>query len=340
MTDDNNNKEVILMERERNAAITDYKSVLYRFVAKPDSMTKIFGKAARVECEDIIALKERICEKIETQFGNEHLIIYVDVNMSRGKNLCMSWEEFCNCRWDSSEHIKNLVIKFDFLLNLPDYEISQRHTLVVRLSAGLNEQELMNLILNGKIEDLNELDLNMASIVARVDFVNQTIGDELLNIVANWVDNMEEVSFGRNPFILFFRRFRRNVAYFFNYIFVCICSLFGIYTVRDKIISLGNVLSKDSTVLCADIFMLITIFLISLIVIYKISQYFANKIFVLLQNYTGKFMFEFTTGDKKLNKKFYEQFNKNQKRLFLNFVLSILLNVGSSLIANLIIMKG
>ena len=86
--------------------------------------------------------------------------------------------------------------------------------------------------------------------------------------------------------------------------------------------------------------MLITIFLISLIVIYKISQYFANKIFVLLQNYTGKFMFEFTTGDKKLNKKFYEQFNKNQKRLFLNFVLSILLNVGSSLIANLIIMKG
>jgi hypothetical protein len=85
--------------------------------------------------------------------------------------------------------------------------------------------------------------------------------------------------------------------------------------------------------------MLITFFLISIIIIYKISQYFANKIFLLLQAYIGKFMFEFTPGDKKCNRKIYEQFNKNKKRLLLNFIASMFWNVVSSLIASLIIMK-
>ncbi|MEZ3506842.1 MAG: hypothetical protein K1W10_07870, partial [Lachnospiraceae bacterium] len=56
-----------------------------------------------------------------------------------------------------------------------------------KISNGLRPEEMLNLIFSGKIEDFEEIETNTFPVAARVDFIEPILGDELLNIVSEWI---------------------------------------------------------------------------------------------------------------------------------------------------------
>lgn len=51
---------------------------------------------------------------------------------------------------------------------------------------------MLNLIFSGKVEDFEEIETNVFPVAARVDFIEPILGDELLNIVSEWIRGLRE----------------------------------------------------------------------------------------------------------------------------------------------------
>ena len=85
-------------------------------------------------------------------------------------------------------------------------QIPERHTLMVKLSNRLRPEELLNLVFTGKIEEIEEMDQNLFPIIARVDFVDRTLGDELLNIVSDWVKSLRQSPVKKSKLMLLLKK--------------------------------------------------------------------------------------------------------------------------------------
>ena len=181
----------IVKVKEKNQ-LADKKSMLYEIFNKRDSLTKVYNKCAVISLNDIYDLKDRVLEKLSIHQNQN--VTSVSVGLSGGKNLNFGvWKEFELHEWRENQYIKHINIVFESLIQIPGQELPEKHTLVVKLTSGINPGELLNLIFTGKIEDVDEFEINAATIVARVDFINQVLGDELISCLLYTSDAADEL---------------------------------------------------------------------------------------------------------------------------------------------------
>ncbi len=314
----------IVKVKEKNQ-LADKKSMLYEIFNKRDSLTKVYNKCAVISLSDIYDLKDRVLEKLSIHQNRN--VTSVSVGLSGGKNLDFGiWEEFELHEWRENQYIKHINIVFESLIQIPGQELPEKHTLVVKLTSGINPGELLNLIFTGKIEDVDEFEINAATIVARVDFINQVLGDELISIVDNWVKSLSAESLKNNKYILFFRKFRKYVAYFINYVPVYMISIVAILYM-DKIheimikddVPLGNV--KFIIILCLAFYTLNAFF-----------KFLAKYTFNKLEDYRMPFVFDITRGDKKEKNKIINENRAGGIKGLISIIFNILINIICGLI--------
>jgi hypothetical protein len=198
--------------------IKNYKSIVYQMTARPDSTTKIFQKEVAICLDDIYELNDRISDKLK-QYDDAGFVVNVTVNFVNKKiKQFSSWQEFSTHRWYESECINSIVVVWDFFAVLPRYEIPQKHTLMVKMSNSLKPEEMLKLILSGNLEDTVEMDGNFFPIVARADFVDSGIGDELLNIVIEWAKGLKQSAIRQSRLIKKLRRFKGVLCSALNYL--------------------------------------------------------------------------------------------------------------------------
>ena len=114
------------------------KAMFYMFAGKPDSIVKIFDRRIVIKIEDIEELNLRIKEKLENH-RIEGVLTSVDIGYENNKiDQLSSWDEFASKNWNIADVTDHILVKWDFLIKLPQYPIPQRHTLVVRLSSGID----------------------------------------------------------------------------------------------------------------------------------------------------------------------------------------------------------
>lgn len=209
-------QELAVTTESRELAI--FKSAYYQLNAKPDSISRAYSRKVIITREDIIDLNNRINKKISLNYQDDGYIATVTVYLKDKREFVFKcWEEFVQHEWTESSSISSISLQWNFNVRIPGYENPQNHNLVVKLTNGLRAEEILNLIFSGKIEDLDEIELNSIPIIARVDFIQVILGEELLNIVAEWVKGLKQNSQLKNPIIMMMRRYRKIIARYFEY---------------------------------------------------------------------------------------------------------------------------
>lgn len=165
----------------------EIKSLFILFNGKPDSTTRIFPRDVIITLSDLLILKAKMEEKLKF-YDIVALIESINVRFEDNKFQEFSnWYEFEKHNWTSSyAAIENMVLKWDFMMKVNEYNCPQRHTIVVRLSSGMKLQQILQMMINGKIEDLDSIDKNLSPVICDVTFVNHLLGEEIINIVDEW----------------------------------------------------------------------------------------------------------------------------------------------------------
>lgn len=333
------NKDVHMLNRnDEEIFSTNFKSMFYYMNAKQDSTTKIYQQKIKINIEDIYNLNDIVIDKLK-HYPNEGLLVSINVNYENRKSVQFgSWNEFKRCKFRDSNAIRSITITWDFNCKLPGLKVPQKHSLMVKLTNGITPEEMLNLIISGNVENIEELDKDFFPIVARVDFIDRLLGDELLNLVGSWVDGLTKVHQEKNKFILLLKKHKRKVAYIIQYL---ITILSGIFALRllNKIINTYTInmigeMSKQQLIITINS----SVILFSIIfIINKIFGVVAQIVFNKLKEYDDNHIFSITKGDKNKQDKLKKEEKLRERRIIFNIVLTIILNIICGIITAIII---
>lgn len=329
--------ETMLKKTDEEIFYSDFKSMWYSMNTKQDSTTKIYNQKIKICLDDIYHLNDIVISKLK-QYHNQGLIVSVNVNYANRNSVQFgSWNEFEKCQFRDSNAIRSITITWNFSCMLPDLSLPQQHSLMVKLTNGITPEEMLNLIISGNVENVEEIDKDFFPIVARVDFIDRLLGDELLNLVGNWVDGLTKVHQEKNKFILLLKKHKRKVAYSINYLITVLSVVFSV-KILNKIINsydimmLGEMSKQQMNNIINTIVVLSSIVFLTNKIFYLIAQYVFNK----LKEYDNNHIFCITRGDKNKQNKLAKEEKLREKKIIFNVVLTVILNIICGIITAII----
>lgn len=332
-----NDDTQLLKRNPEEMSLTEYRAAFYQLIAKPDSITKVFNRAAVIDIQDIYELNERICTKLG-RYKEAGFIIQVRVKFSDGKTKTFpDWKSFSSHSWFEPESINNIILIWEFNAVFPDLKIPERHTLMVKLSNGLRPEEMLNLVFTGKIEEIAEMDNNLFPIVARVDFVDRVLGDELLDIVGKWVKSLQESTVQKSKFMLFLKKNKGKVSSLFNWLTNIVVMWCSVWCVGKWILSLGfdnlSVITKEQTVgIIYAVFICAAIWTFSKRIIGTITDFLFEK----LREYGESALFNITKGDRNKQERIRREEKASRIVIVGNILVTTTINILCGIIVNLI----
>ncbi|MBD2501650.1 hypothetical protein [Anabaena azotica] len=289
--------------------LDEYKSIFYQLNAKPDTEIRLlsdgrtFGKT--LELADIISINERIGSKLKNHDITADITSLNFILTNKKIKDYSSWAEFDREKWDTvNEKIESFTINWDILIKLPQYQLPQRHSIKLRIGTVIPPKDVFQLLLTS--DDVLELLETTADGICKIDFINNILAIELLNIISNWYEGLKE---SPKPNII--HRFLKSQGSLVSEIIRCatpILLLIIAYIYSEYLfIILG--IKKDISI---DNFF---IFFILLITIFTFGSFVGRKIERSIDRKINKFeeypKFSITRGDKKA----IEDYEKNNKKL-------------------------
>lgn len=331
----------LMQVSDEDQFIKNYKAVYNAMTAKPDCRSKAYPKEVIVSIDDIFDLNSRILDKFKNQYDHAGFSINVIVSIKgRQKLEFPNWKSFEEHKWIEAEIITGIVITWEFNVRLPKYKIPQRHTLMVKLSNGMSPEEMFGLFVSGKLDEIEEIEQNVCPIVARMDFIDPGIGNEVLEIVSEWVKGLKCSENQRPKWASFLQRNRRKVAYALNYFTVLVALLCSLTIIKNSISSLPieSISEITSAELCNLINILFACFL-ACFIIDKASELISNLIFKILADYGDEHIFNITNGDKNQREELQKKEKSDRKKIIINFIVTVVINISCG-IAAYFITKG
>ena len=332
----------ILSQEDEERRIKEFKSIYYELNAKPDSVTKIYNNKVVIYKDDIERLDNLIREKLSFHVSKEEVGIS-NVTVATSKHKVYSFNDFkmfAIHNWAVPEHINSITLVWDFLVHVEEYKRPQRHKLTVKISGGLKPEEMLGLLFSGKIEDIQEIEEQQATIIAQMDFIENRLGQEFINIVGEWVDTLQRAYVDKNKFILWLKKHRKMVAYYFNYMLFLLMSILARigfnYTI--EILEIEKVIQLEIGQLRFLINYAVIAILICMFTINR-GEVIANKIFRYLTEYGESFVFRITKGDEKAYNEIAANDKESTLKIMFNIIFSLILNVACSIIASILYSK-
>lgn len=305
----------------------ELRSLFYLFAGKPDSRIKVFDEAVHITKSDIEELNSCITRKLETH-NIDATITSVRIGYSGSElNEFGTWSEFESHHWQEPQEVEEVVVKWDFLVNIREYKAPQRHTLLFRLSHDIKPTQVLQMLSSGNSEDLESLDIASAPAFCRVDFINAQISKELINEVASWYSGRAAPKL--IPEIWYWcKKKRQLIALLFDHWCTLSWALL-ISSVALYYSSSSENVQLSLPVIGVGVFLAVY----SLRPINRIAHALAARIFKSLAQIEGsRVVFEFTSGDKKKISEL-EARNKTQGRKFLwASGWNLLLNVAAAIV--------
>ena len=330
-------KESSVMEvSEQEKAIANFKAFYHQINAKPDCKSIVYTKNIRIDKVDITDLSQKIIDKFHNHYENAGYKINVHITFADRKTVeFTTWESFDSFVWPNTE-LNSITIQWEYFLKLPEYELPQLHRLIVKISDGIRPEEMLNLLISGRLEEIDELEKGVYPLAARVDFVNNVISDELLQIVKNWAEGVKIVDKERR-FLLNMRKIRRQIAYFLNYFTTFMALLCGLVYINISLINSPFKITELDSVHIQKTINLLFIFMIIVFVMYKVSQIASNYIFKTLEDLGENHVFQITKNDKKRIEKIQIDEENKKKHIIANLIFSIILNIACGILTGMII---
>ncbi|MBO6129270.1 MAG: hypothetical protein J6P79_10285 [Pseudobutyrivibrio sp.] len=330
--------EELLEISPKDKFVKEYKSVYQAMTAKHDCKSKIFPRNVVIEKADIIELNNRVCEKL-VNYQDAGFTISVSVSLSGKDSYEFStWQEFENHRWTEYNDIVSITVVWEFNAVLPQYDIPQKHVLVVKMTDGLRPEEMLNIVFAGKLENIEDIDKQMYPVVARVDFINSVLGNELLQIVEEWNKGLEISERALPKLFKFARKHKSKIAFIIEYTtrVVLVVSILRILVnsiIKLDYQSLGMMKIDD----VSYIIRLCGILYISWMLLSRLARFLANMCYGILNSVLDYHIFNITRGDGRIQKELDSSKTHSYIRTVATILGTIVLNIVCNIISNIII---
>lgn len=321
------NRELLTID-EHEIALKDMKAYFYQMNTAPDHTDKVYTRDVVVKLDDIMLLNDRVVEKLQ-QYKDAGFAISINMKYENKKEIQFSrWEEFEKYTSYEDCPVTSIVIRWEFNAIFEKYKLPQKHSLMVKVSNGMSPEEMLNIIFSGGIQDFNEFDSNFVPVVARVDFIDRIMGDELLSIVTNWVGGLGDSAINKSNFLYLCKRYKRKISKVMDYgtyfamMGICIFSINGYLSNLPNDILANIKMSEGLTV----INLLLAFFLIA-IAGRKVTYGIGETIFEALKDYGNSYVFFITRGDRNRQEKMQRQEKYDKIRIAGSIALSFGINI-------------
>lgn len=301
------------------------RSMFYLFAGKPDSRIKVFEGALQLRPSDIVELNLCIVRKLRTHNIDASTtsvkIGYVGSEISEFG----TWTEFEGHQWLEPERIEELVIKWDFLVNIQNYATPQRHTLLFRVSTDIKPGKFLQMISSGNADDFDSEEMFSAPAFCRVDFINAQISKELINVVHDWHKGRPSPKLIPSTYYSLKKK-RQIIAELFDHWLMFSWALLlasAMYYCALKFYPGGT----PSHIAAIATFLAIY----SLNPARLVARPMAAKIFSALGEIEGsRVVFDFTSGDKKYISELQQKNSAQGKKFLGSAAINIILNLSAS----------
>lgn len=255
---------------------------------------------------------ENIATTIDIVFNNKEILNFKSLEQLESYNF-----DILNCS------TKSISLEWDFFVKINGYEIPQRHTVSVRIASSPMPSDLFKILLSGGFDESHDLDIQSSTMICKVDFINNILAEELINIVSNWNDLCENAieEKGKVKRIIHSRRLLiASIAEICTIISFC-----AICAVGMKIF-----LNDNSTFFYEYLPYFIIFSFPCVVAIKKISHFIANLFYDEFGEIMDIHIFNFTSGDKKMIEKC--KINSDVKKQIFWLVVDIIISIILSII--------
>lgn len=175
-----------------NENLVNASCLLSLMHGKNDSLCKLFEKEINVSKCSIAQLHHTIIEKLSLHQVTA-IVTSVDISLRNKKILTFkTFDEFNTYDFTKiNSSIKSIYLKWDFMIRFPNYTTPQRHTLGVRIASTPDPSDAFKILLSGGFDENADVDVQSCTLICKVDFINNTLAEELINIVETWNDLCE-----------------------------------------------------------------------------------------------------------------------------------------------------
>lgn len=285
--------------------IDEFKSFFYHLNAKPDTEIRLLKGRKILELADIRSINERVAAKLRNHEITAEIPSINFVLSHRKIKEYSTWAEFERENWDTvNEKIQTVSINWDILIKLPHYQLPQRHSMKLRIGADIPPKDIFQLILTS--DDISQIIEAETPSVCKVDFINNIIAVELLNIVSDWHEGLK-ICPETNQIQKFLKKkgklLSEIVRYTLPVALLAIACLYSNYFL--PVLGINNELSIDS--LQKNIVFLVTVFMLGSFLGRKTERYIDKNI----DKFEEHPRFSITRGDKKA----IEEHDKSNNKL-------------------------
>ncbi len=305
--------------------------------AKPDSKTKLFTKDVCINLDDIFNLNYLITNKFKSHYNNAGFIINVHVAFNNKKSLFFnSWQLFEQQKWIQSEPIDSILVKWEFNAELPGYKVPQKHTLIVKMSDGIKPEDMLKVMLSGGFDEIQELDKDAYPVIASVDFIDSTLGDELIAIVSNWVKSLNTCDTSSH-FLQKLRDHKKKLSYFIQYFFtftlaLCCIKICSFSIEQLPFNKISDLTKTDFINLSYVIFTVVILFIVAK----GIFRFVGRSVFEVLRDAVSSHTFNISNGDKKKQDENAKRYKKLKSSVVLKIIFSFIFNIICTIITTII----
>jgi hypothetical protein len=144
----------------------------------------------------------------------------------------------------------HITLSWKFLLKLPRYKVPQEHSLRVSLGNSVSPKDMFQLLFTKEDVEYSDFLQQRSFGVAKVDFVNDVIAQELLYIIKEWHKGLPPLEI--EGFSNTIKKYGHEATELFSYVFTSsILLVFCVYSESflpfwNNAFSIGNDLSTNS----------------------------------------------------------------------------------------------
>lgn len=309
-----------------NIDLDTFKALIFWLNGKRDTQIELLRGKRQVELSEIFLINQRINEKVGTH-DCEISFATFNIILDNGKVLEFgTWGEFERYNWNHiNMHTKSISLTWDLIFRIQNQPLPLKHTVKLRIGELIPPKDMFQLVMStDNPQDIIEAQANG---IVKVDFIKQSIGGELINLVKEWYEGLPKVK-SIGPIQNFLKK-NKGMIVTSTGNFTPVAVLLFYTLVNDWICNKFNY-SKTLDILAFNEKILVLVFILTIGILG--GKYFArwvdNKINEI-QNYNG---FLITKGDKNINKELQEKNKAAQNSLLIKLFVSIAATVAGVLL--------
>lgn len=163
-----------------------FKDIFRVIFAGDNALLELYPKSVLVGIDDLKLLNKQLEEKLSRSDSNPIVFSAIASYENGRSEEYGSWERFNNDDWPSPDVLGSLSLTWKFMLTLTDEIKPKLHNINIRIASTISSFHVMQAIFSKDPEEIDRIDLKMVTMIARIEFTDHILSQELLDLISKW----------------------------------------------------------------------------------------------------------------------------------------------------------